>query len=203
MTVASVLLFLGMSPVGADQVQVDRLWQEVFERNFVSEYRRGRCGANILELLREAKRQGLDLRGAQVIRLKNEGNSMFGMINAEWAREAGSRNPSFPKLGPSRLPGEKNWDFHVLLVRAGRVYDLDFGNDPRTPDWGSYLEKMFLSEAPAGAGHFVGKARKLSDYRAALLSAEVFLQSSGDFPQGVRWKIVSLGELGKEFSHAF
>ncbi len=203
MTAISVVLFLGMSPVGADPVQEDRLWQEVFERTFVRDYRRGRCGGNVFELLKEAKRQGLDLRSAQVIRLKNEGNSAFGMVNAEWAREAGGKNPNFPRVGPSRLPGEKNWDFHVLLVRSGRVYDLDFGNEPQTPEWMPYLEKMFLSEAPGSAGFFVGKARKLSDYRATLIAAEVFLQSSGEFLQVGRWKTVTLAELNQEILHSF
>lgn len=199
---ASCVLVLGLLTLGSQasaeerfDEREDRQWQEVFERVFLRDYRVGRCGGNILELLREAKRQGLDLRGAQVVRLKNEGNSVFGLVNAEWARESGTKSPTFPKKGPSRLPGEKNWDFHVFLKRSNQVYDLDFGNDPWVPSGKDYLEKMFLEEAPPGKGHYVGRARKLSEYQATLLSAEVYLQSSGEIPKSYSPKSVRFRDL--------
>lgn len=207
--VAGSVLGLGLlisTPQASGEVvfdePVERQWQEVFERVYSRDYRIGRCGGNILELLREAKRQGLDLRGAQVVRLKNEGNSIFGMVNAEWARESGAKNPTYPKLGPSRLPGEKNWDFHVFLKRSKHVYDLDFGNDPVVPNWTDYLEKMFLKEPAPGTWQYVGRNRKLSEYQATLLSGEVFLQSNGAVPDTYRPKMVRLKDLLEDSSAA-
>lgn len=137
-----------------------------FQNTFNTHYTAGRCGDNILSLLERADAQRIDLTNANIIEISNKGNSLFGLINSEFARGGGRLNPTYPASGPRNLPGENNWHHHVFLEQDGLIYDYDFGNEPRVVSTKAYFEKMFLIEKRTSEGgtFYIGREDKLKDY---------------------------------------
>lgn len=137
-----------------------------FRNTFNTHYTAGKCGENILSLLQRADDQRIDLTNANIIEISNKGNSLFGLINSEFARGGGRLNPTYPASGPRNLPGENNWHHHVILEQDGLIYDYDFGNEPQVVSTKAYFEKMFLVEKRTSEGgtFYIGRADKLKDY---------------------------------------
>ncbi|RYZ69191.1 MAG: hypothetical protein EOP05_15220, partial [Proteobacteria bacterium] len=119
---------------------------QVFASSFISGYRPNHCGANIIALVDRADQAGVDLSRAKVLELRNKGNSVFGMLNAEYARNQGRLLPQPTADGLKFEPGETNWDFHVVLELDGEIFDFDFGNRPLVAKVQDYFDKMFIEE---------------------------------------------------------
>jgi len=109
----------------------------------------------------------VDLSNASIIEIRNSGLSVFGLVNAEYARASGSVNPSYPVSGLKFHPGERNWHNHVILESEGIIYDFDFGNSPQPITTSAYIEKMFLNEKTReeGGEFFVGREEKIQTYQ--------------------------------------
>lgn len=161
---------------------------KIFQARFEVDYEERRCGQNVLRLLEKARRAGIDARNARVIRVTNEGNSVFGMVNAEKARGRirESTGEQFP-------PGEKNWQFHVFLELDCYVFDFDFMNSPVVLPLHDYVELMYLDEGvPELAFQLVGREEKVSHYKAEIQRGrEIFSNTSNPRPEAAMW----LGEL--------
>jgi len=159
----------GLHRTWADEVSQRRL-KLIFEQQFYSQYEQGKCGDNILGLLREAQAQKLPLDGARIIQIQNKGFTVFGLVNAEWVREAGRLIPGLPANERRYEVGERNWYHHVILYYEGLIFDFDFGNEPRVISVQDYFEQMFLNEKrnPDSRGTYVGREEKLKNYELAL-----------------------------------
>jgi hypothetical protein len=143
---------------------------EIFESVFQNHYNARMCGENIHQLIRAVKQSNLSLHDAKLIVIENKGFSVFGMVNAEYARDG-------RRIG---IAGEKNWYFHVVLESGGYIYDFDFGNNLEIVTIEDYFSKMFFEEdRSASYGFYVGQEKKLKDYHLKIYSAELVFQHYG------------------------
>lgn len=160
-----------------------KLIQE-FKKTFESHYEAGKCGPNIVSLLQRASSQGINISKARILEIENKGFSVFGMLNAEYARES----------GPHGSAGETNWFHHVILEKDGLIYDYDFGNSPQIVSTKEYFEKMFLVEKKKAEGgdFYVGREEKLKTYEITIKSATETLKAINSrvaSPEGVSMKL--------------
>lgn len=125
---------------------------EEFKNTFKTHYTEGRCGDNILALLSRAEAKGIKIENARILEITNQGFSLFGLINAEFARQI------------NREPTENNWYHHVILEQDGYILDFDFGNKPVVLTVPEYFEKMFLDDKKVKYGHYIGREEKLKTY---------------------------------------
>lgn len=144
-----------------------------FKSDYQNHYREAQCGPNIMGFVRRAESKGHKLYNANIIEISNTGYSLFGLVNAEFARKAGRVNPNYARDGLSHLPGEKNWQHHIILEMDGYIYDFDFDNYPNILPVKAYFEKMFLTDKKKSEGgdHYVGREEKLKSYEIIIRPA--------------------------------
>jgi hypothetical protein len=165
--------------------------KKIFESTFIDYYVAARCGDNIMRLVNAIDEARLDLYPAKIITIENGGFSVFGMVNAEYARQGGRLNPNAAQDGFRNLPGERNWYHHVILDYDGYIFDYDFGNHAQVLKTKAYMEKMFLDEKTRSEGgeFFVGREEKLKKYKITILEALTTLQARRNrerSPEGVK-----------------
>jgi len=133
-----------------------------FSRTFTTNYVAGQCGDNVIGLVERSEDRRLNLNTARILEITNVGFSVFGLINAEFARGKGRQG----------APGETNWYHHVVLEKDGLIYDYDFGNTPAVTPIAKYFEKMFLVEKKKAEGgdFYVGREEKLKTYQIVIRS---------------------------------
>lgn len=145
---------------------------DLFEEHFEKNYQSRKCGQNIEAFARAIKKTHGDVDGFYVVSIVNKGFSVFGMVNAEKARSERFRKPA---------EDEVNWYHHVVLLDdGGKVYDFDYGIEPKVMSFDDYIEHMFLDEEEcrtgAATGEFcVGRDTKLKEYEFESLDAESVL----------------------------
>ena len=144
-----------------------------FTKEFYSHYQSGKCGQNIMNLIDRAETNHIDMSRANLIEIKNEGFSVFGLVNAEHVRGGGKLYKEIPTHGIKWEPGEANWHFHAILELDGHIYDFDFGNEAAVVSVKAYLEKMFLNELPKEKGGMFDTDRneKLDKYIFTVIPA--------------------------------
>jgi hypothetical protein len=142
--------------------------EAVFRDHFENEYIPNKCGQNIENFVRALDAEGLLPASAKIVKLDDEyGGSMFGMLNAEYARNATTRGP-----------GETNWYHHVVAEIDGKIYDFDFGNQPEIITTREWLDRQWLqeNENPYPAFYRVGRKAKLK-YNVQFFDAARYLSS--------------------------
>lgn len=129
-------LCIGSASAWAASPQDVERMKQLFATHFAAPaiYQPGDCGNNIMSFINLAARSGIDLRDATIIRFKNEGDDNFGMVLAYPARNG---------RGPG-APGQRFWDFHVVMDYDGWVFDFDFTNGPLVLKRGQYVPMMFM-----------------------------------------------------------
>jgi len=167
----------------------------LFQSQFDIGYEEGRCGDNILGLAHKAREQALSIDDARVLVIVNKGFSVFGMVNVEYARQAGRMLPGSTRENPQYDPGERNWYHHVVLLYDGQIFDFDYGNSPRVEPAAAYFERMFLNDIknPGYGGHYAGRDEKLKHYEVESRSVREALEQSRN-PA----RVTSLGALLSE-----
>lgn len=157
---------------------------ELFHSRFRTGYVANQCGSNISHFVQTALSQNLEISDAQVVMIENKGWSVFGMVNAELAREEGPKIANAVAGGPQFHPGETNWYHHFILIYDGHVFDFDFTNKPTVLPAQEYFDKMFLEEEKPQSGSFgtfyVGRDQKLDDYQVEIIEAREFLKRNQD-----------------------
>lgn len=191
------LLISAIAGVAHAQAPANDAVVRAFEASFLRGYQANYCRQNIENFVRRANEAGLDLSRANIIELTNKGGSVFGMLNAEHARNQGRLLPK-PIDGMRLGPGETNWDYHVILELDGKIYDFDYGNTPQVVGVRSYIKKMFLDELPAeqGGRFFSAPAAKLDGYELKFTRVVDFLRRT---PQPNRTTL-TLREFSARFS---
>lgn len=117
--VFSFSAFFGSQAFAANRTQEQAQLEQQFISEFYTQYHWGKCGVNIMGLLDRARANGIDVSRAQIVRIQNAGNSVFGMVNAEYVRQEGRLLPQLDENGFKFAPGETNWYFHVVLELDG------------------------------------------------------------------------------------
>jgi hypothetical protein len=148
----------------------------IFSKFYAQNYRAGQCGANVLSFLQEIQDEEGNLDGWKIAFVKNRGLSVFGMVNAEQARDESFGRPAVR---------EKNWYHHAFAIDGqGYVYDFDYLTSPKRMKFKPYIEHMFLDEEEClsgGSGLFcAGRNVKLNDYQIELMDAEQALSRRGE-----------------------
>jgi hypothetical protein len=154
---ATVVLSTAFLAMGQDYGILEKNFKSTFETH----YEARQCGKNIQEFLKRAKMIGFDMQHISVVTIKNKGYSVFGMVNAEWARISAFDRP---------VAGEANWYHHVVAVDdRSFVYDFDFDIKPTILPLRQYVEKMFLieeeCETPRSGEFCAGAETKNKDYK--------------------------------------
>lgn len=112
--------------------------ETIFEDNFYTLHVPNRCGQNIMNFLKLAQKENIDLSTAEII------NVQHGWVEPQYVRNQGY-SPKAP--GPAGLihePGKRYFQFHVFLLHENKVYDFDYGNRPVIPSLQTYLKKMWI-----------------------------------------------------------
>lgn len=154
--------------------------ESLFADSFHSHYKKGRCGDNILELVKRAQENDINLKDAKILEIVNKGNSVLGLVNVEYAREGGRVDPNSLNMKPYRyFAGERNWYHHVVLELDGFIFDFDFDNRPRVVSVREYFEVMFFEEKREndGGSFYVGRDEKLRDYEITSKNALLTLKA--------------------------
>jgi hypothetical protein len=160
----------------------------VFESTFESNYKAGQCGINIMNLVKMAKEQGLDISQAKVIQITNKSSFNFGMVGAFEARGYRYPPPNREKIAYTDL---RSWYHHVVLEHEGYIYDYDFGVEPRVLPVAEYFELMFLPEKKWSLGsNITSREDRLSGYQLEIHNAEDTLKTKPG--QG---EITTMGEF--------
>lgn len=140
-----------------------------FEKDFYQHYESGKCGQNIMNFIRRHADVVKDWSDAYIIQVKNQGFSLFGLINVEQARQKG------------RYISENNWEagnanfhHHVFLDYKGQIVDFDFTNSPSILSKAEYLESMFLNDVTKP---IIGRSVKLKDYVVEITTVNDFLDN--------------------------
>lgn len=142
-------------------------FNDLFNDLYYSEYQAQRCGENIRELLSYADAKGLGIDHSKVLVLRNNGLSALGQVNALYART--------PSLQYSA--NERNWRFHVVLMKGNFIYDFDYGNEPIINTIEQYFHKMFLN-SQARSRFKVDPEHKKSDYSVEFYAPEDYLRGN-------------------------
>jgi hypothetical protein len=183
-----ILLFLLALNSYASLDDVKALFMETFD----SGYESGKCGLNIMGLIRAADQKGIDLSQVKLVQITNEGFSVFGMVNVEMAREGGRLNPARTQ----RLPGETNWYHHVILEVENYIFDFDFTNGPVVLTKQQYFDAMFFSEVKGKDNHYVGRENKMKDYKVSVTDAREVLIARQERRNPQETKLKLLDYLG-------
>ncbi|RYZ65990.1 MAG: hypothetical protein EOP05_19800 [Proteobacteria bacterium] len=160
----------------------------VFESSFNSNYQSGQCGTNIMNLVKLANEEGVDLSNARVILITNESYFNFGMVGGFEARSS-----RLDKTTGKRIPyfELRSWYHHVFLEHDGYIYDYDFGSEPRVTPVAEYVERMFLPEKRWSLGDKItSREDRLKGYRVEIRTAESTLQRSQE-----KGELMTLGEF--------
>ena len=146
--------------------------ETLFHSFYYNGYRERFCFQNIVDYIHLLNEHRIDLTRAKLIKMTNEGTSVFGFVHAEWTRP----------LDLNRPPREKNWYYHVILEIDGLIADFDFSNRPEMLSREDYFERMFLHDQkdPSGMRLYAGRERKLQDYKLTITPAHLFLPSSSE-----------------------
>ncbi len=159
----NIIIFILLSLFSIHLVFANTELIKLFQASFNTHYEEARCGDNILGLIHRADLQKINLNNANILEITNQGFSVFGMLNAEYARASGRHG----------APGERNWYHHVVLEMDGLIYDFDFGNTPQVTTTQKYIEQMFLNDKRKSEGgeFYVGREEKLKYYEITVKPA--------------------------------
>lgn len=141
--------------------------KDLFRRSFwTGMYQENYCGQNIERFVRAAQKEGINLDNSYVIQIVNAGFDTFGLVSALSVREQGKKFDPAPKQPPYRDIGWMNWNFHVVLVADGEVFDFDFMNQATVYKLPKYLDEQFIPVAKRADVKY--KKDKIGPYRLSI-----------------------------------
>lgn len=151
--------------------------EALFEDNFFRIHVPGHCGQNILNFVKLAQKENIDLTDAVIINVDS------GWVEPQFVRNGGF-SPKVP--GPEGLiypPTKRYYYFHVFMIHEGKVYDFDYGNTPTVPALPEYFKKMWITGK--NADNFLGlKVYKVADYLRGSKKPDVPTVKLLDFVHG-------------------
>lgn len=151
-----------------------RALKNLFQRSFYTDmYTPNYCGRNIESFVREAMRDGINLDNAHIVQITNAGFDMFGMVAALSAREQGRLIVPTPTKPPFREISNTNWNFHVVLIADGEVFDFDYMNKATVVKLPRYLDGQFIPVKYRRDLKYI--KNKIGPYKFALHPAEKYM----------------------------
>lgn len=153
------------SPTQAEPSTPDCPLTVEFHKAFFEDYEARKCGENIRRFLTRFS-DSEALQGAKVLGIENKGFSYFGLTRALHTRDTKGNGEPYVT--------DKNWYHHVILEKDGRIFDFDYGIEPKVVDSEQYFETMFLNCDK------VSREDKLKDYRVQVIDAQEYLRRDQD-----------------------
>jgi len=131
---------------------------DLLERSFrTNMYQKNYCSKNIENFARAAQNDGINLDNAYIVKIENAGMDSGGFVNAVSARDV----------------GQVNWEYHVVLIADGSVFDFDFMNKATVLELEEYLDQQFI---PANKRNYKPfKKDKIGPYRLQIFPANIYL----------------------------
>lgn len=163
--------FLCTSVFAADTNRLTKIFTDTFWTIYQENY----CGRNIENFSIEAINQNVDLKNAYIMEIRNGGFDTFGMVGALAAREEGRLIEPASTRPPFRTIGYSNWNFHVVLMSDGLVYDYDFMNKATVLKLENYLNEMYIPLKNRNDPKW--KKDKLGPYKISLYPIKDYLQA--------------------------
>lgn len=155
--ILSVFLLWSPFVCAAELVRLKML----FIQSFWNKYEDRKAVKNIENFLREAIQQGIDINGAELVQVKNQGIESYGLISAFQARDIKfSSKEKGNVVGYSKTP--MSWTSHAFLLIDNKVFDFDFRNQPTVLEVGSYINEMFIPKVKHNNNAF--RESKLGNY---------------------------------------
>lgn len=168
---ASLLAFWANITLAADI----RGLKDLFNRSFwTNMYQANYCGQNIERFAKAAMSEGINLDNSYIIQITNAGFDTFGLVNALSVREEGRKFDPAPKKAPFRDIGWKNWNFHVVLVADGEVFDFDFMNQGTVYKLPKYLDLQFIPATKVSDAKY--KKDKIGPYRLTIYPTYKYIE---------------------------
>lgn len=96
------------------------------------------CGRNIDKFIRQLKSQGFQTNEIKTVRITSHSPWGFGMVMA--------MNSRWGKLTEGNF--HENWNFHIIALHEGLVYDFSFHQGPQVLPLQDYLERMYIPVKP-------------------------------------------------------
>lgn len=131
-----------------DQARQNQALDEVFARVFCDShiYQEGDCHSNVIALYRQFKRYHPDIT-------PNEFNVLY-ITTEQWPADIAQIEPESGFHVTTAREGYENgesvkyveWKYHVALEFRGRIYDLDYTDQPNPVSAEDYLLNFFMSE---------------------------------------------------------
>ncbi len=165
------LYFICASAFAADTKKLNKIFEDTFWTIYQSNY----CGRNIENFSTEAVEQNVDLKNAYIMEIRNAGFDMFGLVAALAAREEGRLIEPRTSKPPFRTIGYSNWNFHVVLIADGLVYDYDFMNKATVLKLEDYLDQMYVPLEKRKDMEW--KLDKLGPYKISLYPIKEYLHA--------------------------
>jgi hypothetical protein len=163
--------------VSAPRVNVEQEFKDSFETGYEPRF----CGKNIKNFV--AKLPPAEMEGAKVLGIENKGFSYFGMVRAMHARDT--------KGDGTPYATDRNWHHHVVLEKEGKIYDFDFGLEPKVLPVPEYFSQMFFVN-----DKHVKPEEKCKDYQVQVIEAAQYVSGKEDSSKKIR-----LGEYLKPWGN--
>jgi hypothetical protein len=154
---------------------------EIFAEHYYSEYQQRFCAENTIGFLKAVKAAEGSVDKFVKVTIRNNGGSMFGMLNVEASRGIAFNQPAVK---------EANWYFHVFAVdQDGYVFDFDFMITSQKIKFAEYADRMYLDEPGCQTGRntdafCVGRDRKLDGYHLEFVKGEDVIDGNNT----ITWK---------------
>lgn len=162
----------------SSKVDVDGEFKDFFEKGYEPRF----CGKNIKKFV--AQLPPSEQEGAKVLGIENKGFSYFGMVRAMHARDT--------KGDGTPYATDRNWYHHVVLEKDGKIYDFDFGIEPKVLSVPQYFSKMFFTN-----DKHVKPEEKRKDYEVQVIDAAQYVSGTQDSSTKMR-----LGEYLKPWENS-
>ncbi len=137
-------------------------------------YQENYCGQNIERFTKAAAKAGINLDNSYIVQIVNEGYDTFGLVNALSVREEGRKFDPAPTKPPYRDIGYNNWNFHVILIAEGEVFDFDFMNQATVYKLPKYLDQQFIPANKQKDAKY--KKDKIGPYRLSVYPTYEYLK---------------------------
>ncbi|MBL7714218.1 MAG: hypothetical protein JNL01_02045 [Bdellovibrionales bacterium] len=159
-----------VSAFAADIAAITQQFRASFRDDTI--YTDGRCGPNVTRFIDILKNKRINIRGLQIVEIKDRGLSSLEGAHPYLARGRGSlqRNGPCAERG-TRAPGEAEWFHHVILTADGMVFDFDYTNNPTVVTLNEYFITMFLP--PEARGDVERISRSLGNYGAEFFDVDL------------------------------
>jgi hypothetical protein len=126
--------FMVLAPLTSQAGMTERFAEYYFSNELSSRH----CGANVSNFIKYLSQKGESTQGITIVSMRAPDHSWsFGRVvavNSRWGTAVGTVY-------------HQNWEFHVIAIKNGKVYDFSFNDTPKVLPLNQYMQEMFIPSA--------------------------------------------------------